>query len=229
MPKPAPTNARIAAMLERIADLLAAQEENPFRVRSYRNAAASVRAANSGLGTALRRKGEDALTGIPGVGERLRGLIAEFVSTGTTALLTSLEKDVPDTAKAAIDAGRKDHPAPHPPLLPVAKILGIDAEYRRKADAGTLKRIAPRLFNPEQKAWLPILSTTVAGWKFTVMFSNTASAHKLGMTGDWVVVYYEKGTGEQQCTVVTEKRGPLKGKRVIRGREAECTKFYERT
>ena len=58
------------------------------------------------------------------------------------------------------------------------------------------------------------------------MFSNTKTAHELGKTGDWVVVYYEKGKGENQCTVVTESRGVLKGKRVIRGREQECERYY---
>jgi DNA polymerase (family 10) len=58
------------------------------------------------------------------------------------------------------------------------------------------------------------------------MFSNTATAHDLGKTNDWVVVYYEKGKGENQCTVVTESRGALKGKRVIRGREKECVEYY---
>jgi hypothetical protein len=63
--------------------------------------------------------------------------------------------------------------------------------------------------------------------KFTVMFSNTAKAHELGKTNDWVVVYFSKGKGENQCTVVTESRGALKGKRVIRGREEECRKYYQ--
>jgi hypothetical protein len=213
-------------MLERIADLLAAQEENPFRVRSYQNAAAAVRSSRIRIGQRAAGGGADALEGIPGVGEKLRGLIAEFVATGSASLLASLEKSVPQKAKAEIEAARKEHPPARRPLLDIRTILAIDAEYRSRAAAGTLKRIAPRQFNPERKAWLPLLAATKGGWKFTVMFSNTAAAHKLGTTNDWVVVYYAKGTGEQQCTVVTERRGPLKGKRVIRGREAECRKFY---
>lgn len=59
------------------------------------------------------------------------------------------------------------------------------------------------------------------------MFSNTARAHELGKTDDWVVVYFRKGKRENQCTVVTETRGPLKGKRVIRGREDECRTYYD--
>lgn len=45
-------------------------------------------------------------------------------------------------------------------------------------------------------------------------------------TDDWVVIYYHKDAGEEQCTVVTDQKGPLKGKRVIRGREIECADYY---
>jgi hypothetical protein len=48
----------------------------------------------------------------------------------------------------------------------------------------------------------------------------------LARANDWVVVYYESGKRENQRTVVTEQRGPMKGKRINRGREAECRKSY---
>ncbi len=54
------------------------------------------------------------------------------------------------------------------------------------------------------------------------LFSNTARAHELGRTGDWVVLFYERNGDSGQCTVVTETRGPLAGRRVVRGRESEC-------
>jgi len=60
-----------------------------------------------------------------------------------------------------------------------------------------------------------------------VLFSNTARAHDLGRTRDWVVVYfYDEHHREGQCTVVTETRGALIGKRVVRGREDECRVLY---
>ena len=105
-------------------------------------------------------------------------------------------------------------------------ILNVDNEYRRKAGAGRLKTIAPRRFNPERKSWLPILHTQREGWDFTALFSNTARAHELGKTGDWVIVYYERDGHENQCTVVTENVGRLKGRRVVRGRENECVGHY---
>ncbi len=55
------------------------------------------------------------------------------------------------------------------------------------------------------------------------MYTNTARAHQLGRTHDWMIIYfYDRDHQEGQCTVVTEQRGPLIGKRVLREREAEC-------
>lgn len=108
----------------------------------------------------------------------------------------------------------------------VALLLEVDTEYRRRVKAGELPKLAPRRFNPKNEAWLPIMRTERAGWSITTLFSNTAQAHELGKTHDWVVIYYQKGGPEAQCTVVTEFRGPAKGKCVIRGRERECLDFY---
>jgi len=109
----------------------------------------------------------------------------------------------------------------------IALLLDVDAEYRRRAEAGELTMLAPRRFNPKNEAWLPVMRTNRDGWSMTVLFSNTARAHELNKTHDWVVIYYQKEGPEDQCTVVTETGGPLKGKRVIRGRERECRQFYK--
>jgi hypothetical protein len=106
----------------------------------------------------------------------------------------------------------------------VAEILDVDREYREKAAAGQLVRIAPRRFNPSRVAWLPILHTTRGRRHYTALFSNTALAHRLNRTDDWVVIYWDDSRGERQCTVVTADRGALKARRVVRGREAECDK-----
>ncbi|MZR11864.1 DNA-binding protein [Maritimibacter sp. DP07] len=110
---------------------------------------------------------------------------------------------------------------------PVAMILEADALYRRKAQAGELRLIAPRRFNPMGTAWLPILHLKRGDWHFTLLYSNTALAHRLGRTNDWVVVFFHHGDQpEAQCTVVTETSGVLKGKRVVRGREDACARHY---
>jgi hypothetical protein len=110
---------------------------------------------------------------------------------------------------------------------PVEALLAVDREYRYKAAGGALPKIAPRRFNPQGESWLPILHTTRSGWHFTALYSNTARAHELGRTSDWVVVYYyDDEHHEGQYTVVTETSGPLAGRRVVRGRELECRDHY---
>ncbi|MDT8304748.1 MAG: helix-hairpin-helix domain-containing protein [Anaerolineae bacterium] len=111
---------------------------------------------------------------------------------------------------------------------PIALLVEIDAEYRRRAADGELPTIAPKRFNPDNEKWLPLLKTTRQGWKFTVLFSNTARAHELDKMHDWVVIYFEPedGGSERQRTVVTEQTGPLEGKRVVRGREKETRDYY---
>lgn len=104
----------------------------------------------------------------------------------------------------------------------VATLLDIDARYRHLSAAGKLPRIAPKRFNPEGRAWLPVMHTDHGDWHFTALFSNTARAHQLGRTDDWVVIYYYDGDHQEgQNTVVTETHGSRRGQRVVRGREGE--------
>jgi len=229
MPPTLPSNDDIATVLDRVADLLEARNENPFRISSYRRAARTVRKLEKPLAKHLRNEGMNVLRTIDGIGEKLAGLIQEYVDSGKVKLLKDLEAEaraVPAVAESSAGKPKKAAPERTRAEPPVDVMLGVDEEYRTKAKAGKLKMIAPKRFNPEGRAWLPIYSVEQGGWKFTVMFSNTARAHELGKTDDWVVVYYERGSGENQCTVVTEQKGVLKGKRVVRGREKECQEFY---
>ena len=111
----------------------------------------------------------------------------------------------------------------------VETLLEVDAEYRKKAKADELRKIAPKRFNPDNEAWLPVLNVERDGWVFTALYSNTPQAHKLETTHDWVVIYYERDGREGQATVVTKLNNPMKGKRVVRGREVECQQFYEQS
>lgn len=109
---------------------------------------------------------------------------------------------------------------------PVAELLEVDREYRRRARRGELKCIAPHRFNPDHLPWLPVLHTVRGPRRYTALFSNTFRAHRLGRTHDWVVLYWSGQDGEQQATVVTEYAGQLRGRRVVRGREGECLRHY---
>ena len=109
----------------------------------------------------------------------------------------------------------------------VEVLLEVDREYREKARAGLLPKIAPRRYNPDREPWLPVLHARHDAWHFTALFSNTELAHELHRTYDWVVIFFSEPDGDDgQITVVTERRGNLTGKRVVRGREPECARYY---
>ena len=118
---------------------------------------------------------------------------------------------------------------PKPLVEPgVALLIDVDREYRELAAADRLPKIAPKRFNPAAEAWLPILHAERGEWHFTALYSNTARAHELNKTRDWVVIYfYRDNQAEGQRTIVTETHGPLLGLRVVRGREAECRALLE--
>jgi hypothetical protein len=116
------------------------------------------------------------------------------------------------------------------PPVPVDLLLDVDREYRSAAAAGQLSKITTRRFNPEGQPWLPVLHTRRGEHSVTALYSNTARAHELGRVHDWVVLYIEDGAHrESQYTVVTASHGPLRGRRVVRGREDECRAWYART
>lgn len=271
----------IADRLDEAAALLEAQGANRFRVRAYRQGAATLRQLPEPPAAILAREGLKGLVALPGIGEALARAVDEMTETGRWAQLERMRGESepdelfravpgigPGTARAiheglhvdtlealeiaahdgrletvpgigprkaaAIRAslaamlsrrarrGPADHEEP-----PVAVLLEIDAEYRRAAAAGELRLIAPRRFNPGGEAWLPVMHAERAGWVFSVLHSNTALAHRLGRTRDWVVIYFGRPGGrEHSRTVVTETTGPLRGRRVVRGREAECGRLY---
>lgn len=276
-------NRRIADRLREAADLLEVQGANPFRVRAYRDAAATLETLDRDVGEILDEEGIEGLERLPRIGRSLAAAIAEMVRTGRWAQLERLRGAVdpvglfasipgigPELAKriwetlgvdtleelelAAHDgrlqqvrgigperaamlravlaemlARTRRRPRREPRDEPdVATLLDVDAEYREKAEAGRLPKIAPRRFNPTGEAWLPILHTQRGPWHFTVLYSNTALAHELGTVRDWVVIYFHRDNEpeEGQRTVVTETRGPLVGRRVVRGRERECREHY---
>jgi hypothetical protein len=119
-------------------------------------------------------------------------------------------------------------PVEPPPNEPgIEDLLDLDREYRGGMEQNTLPTLSPRRFNPEGERWLGILRMERDGWKMRALFSNTAQAHRLEKTRDWVVIYFERGQFRGQRTVVTEGRGDLTGRRVVRGREAECRQLYK--
>jgi hypothetical protein len=150
---------------------------------------------------------EGRLESVPGVGPRR----AAAISASLTSMLDRVRR------RPRLAPATRDEPS-------VELLLEIDRAYRDQTANGKLPTIAPKRFNPEGKSWLPILHADRNGWHFTALFSNTQRAHELGMTHDWVVIYFYDSEHhvESQRTVVTETRGPMVGQRTVRGREREC-------
>ena len=277
-------NETVAGRLEEVARLLEEQGANPFRVRAYRNGAATLRQLERPVSELLGSGGLEALEALPAIGESLARAIRTLVEHGRLPQLDRLRGEADPVAllgtvpgigsrmaqrlhdelhlesleelEAAAHDGRlaavpgigdkrltavRDHlaqrlqrvrrPPQEPAVRPgddpeVAEILDVDAEYRRRAAGGELPLIAPRRFNPEGRAWLPVLHATRGERHYTALFSNTRRAHELGTTGDWVVIYLDGERGERQWTVITSTRGALAGRRIVRGREDECRRHY---
>jgi putative hydrolase len=152
------------------------------------------------------------LESVPGVGPRR----AAAIRASLQSMLSRSRPHFAGGATRGVQAGPS-----------VGTLLAVDHEYRHGAEAGTLPTIAPRRFNPTGEAWLPVLHTVRDGWHCTALYSNTAQAHQLNRTRDWVVIYYyDEEHAEGQHTVVTETHGPLVGRRVVRGHELECREQY---
>jgi DNA polymerase (family X) len=184
---------------------------------------------------------ESRLATVPGIGPTLAARLHDDLGIETLEELETAAHDgrlarLPGfgtrRVRAVIDtlAGRLGmrwrRSPPTSETLPVTELLDVDREYRARAAAGDLRCIAPRRFNPERAAWLSVLHTERGTRHYTALFSNTARAHELGRTHDWVVIYRDDGAVERQATVVTETHGPLVGLRVVRGREHDCAEYY---
>lgn len=237
-------NGAVARCFDEIADLLEHRRSTDFRITTYRRGAAIVRELLCSVDRIVEDSGREGLEQIPQLGRSLAISIEKFIQTGFMPTLEVLRgnglsrrfmrtENSPRRKSALRDLSILDvHQAET--LLPprklshasVSELLSVDAEYRRKSTGNQLVRVAPRQFNPTGAKWLPILHAERNGWHYTATFSNTAHAHKVGRTSDWVIIHCDAGRQSGQWTVITSSFGTLKDRRIVRGREADCERFY---
>lgn len=86
-------NLAIARVLGEVADLLEIRNENPFKIRAYRNAADIVAHAPEGAGSL----DEAALRAWPGIGKDLATRIVEIAHSGTCEIHAELLREFPPT------------------------------------------------------------------------------------------------------------------------------------
>lgn len=89
-------NQRIANLFRSMADLLATQRANPYRVRAYRHAADSLLALEEDVAAVAQRRG---LEEIEGIGKDLAGKIRECLETGTIRAYEELKTPLPPEVK----------------------------------------------------------------------------------------------------------------------------------
>jgi DNA polymerase (family 10) len=94
-------NEEVARMFDEMAELLALQNENPFRIRAYQRASLTIRGQRRELRDLVRQStdaGEPpnaALDALPGIGADLAAKILEILTTGHCKALERLRKQVP--------------------------------------------------------------------------------------------------------------------------------------
>jgi hypothetical protein len=93
----------------------------------------------------------------------------------------------------------------------IADLLAVDADYRELAAS-----------QENRSEGSPVLTVQRDGWTMQATFSASPLAFRLGQSRDWVVIHFTNGVEKGERIIVTETRPPLRGQRVVRGREHEC-------
>jgi hypothetical protein len=118
--------------------------------------------------------------------------------------------------------GRID--APVADATSVEELLAVDREYRAKIEAGKLHRLPPRRLNPTGADGPPVLYARRGPHRYLALFATAEP----DVQRDGVVIRREDDGASGRWLVVTKHTGPLRGLRVVRGREKECADYYVR-
>ncbi|HXV67725.1 MAG TPA: histidinol-phosphatase [Nitrospira sp.] len=86
------SNRQLATLFRSMADLLAAQRANPYRVRAYRRAADTLLATEEDVAVVAQHHG---LEDLEGIGKDLADKIREFLGTGTIRAYEELKTPLP--------------------------------------------------------------------------------------------------------------------------------------
>ena len=133
---PALSNAEIADRLASLAQLLSTQKENPYKVKAYRRAAASIRTLSESIDELVREEAD--LTRFEGIGEAISSAIREIVLTGSLGKLEKLRSEA-SPALASISAYPRLDPKR---VLRIYKKLDISSvdELREQLESGAIEK-----------------------------------------------------------------------------------------
>jgi DNA polymerase (family X) len=90
-------NRAIANRFSRLAALMEIRGDDPFRLRSYRNASEAIEVWPTPLEQIAAEEGAAGLQSIPGVGKAIAGKVIELLETGTFAAWEKITAETPAT------------------------------------------------------------------------------------------------------------------------------------
>ena len=90
-------NEAIARRFYQLATLMEIRGDDPFRLRSYRNAAEAIEVWPTQLKQIAEAEGVEGLQGIPGVGKAIAGKVLELLDKGTFDAWERLTAETPET------------------------------------------------------------------------------------------------------------------------------------
>ncbi|HZM97924.1 MAG TPA: helix-hairpin-helix domain-containing protein, partial [Pyrinomonadaceae bacterium] len=93
-------NEAIARRFFRLAGLMEIRGDDPFRLRSYRNAAEAIEVWPTPLKEIAAREGVAGLQEIPGVGKAIAGKVIELLEKGT---FDAWERLIAETPESVLD------------------------------------------------------------------------------------------------------------------------------
>ncbi|HKP48223.1 MAG TPA: helix-hairpin-helix domain-containing protein [Pyrinomonadaceae bacterium] len=90
-------NSEIARRFYRLAALMEVRGDDPFRLRSYRNAAEALETWPTPLKQIAKEEGVEGLQSIPGVGKAIAGKIIDLLERGTFDAWERLTAETPES------------------------------------------------------------------------------------------------------------------------------------
>ncbi|WP_162601470.1 DNA polymerase/3'-5' exonuclease PolX [Occallatibacter savannae] len=131
------SNAEIADRLSSLAQLLTVKGDNPYKIRAYRRAAATIRGLGESVDELVRNEGD--LTTYEGIGKAIAFAVREIVLEGKLGSLEKLRAEVPPEVVAINQHPRLDAKR----VLRVYKKLGLSSieELRKALDSGQIDEV----------------------------------------------------------------------------------------
>lgn len=163
-------------------------------------------------------------TSLPGIGPLTAARLRDEANIATVEQLAEAldraEGNLPGLGPRRVAVLRETLAArqePEPPAQEpdLADLLAVDALFRRERGDQEPFHVRP-------------LTWARGGYRYRADLDRSALAYRINRVGDRVTVAFTDGEHTGDRLIETETVGDLTGRRVVRGREAECRRYYAR-